>query len=84
MYRSSRPATEFFVKAGIGVLYIRHDDVIVVDELGEGLAEHRVSPVGPGHEVLLTSRLIVDQRHRNKLVLQVYRLAPDNRKLVPT
>ena len=41
--------TEFFVRAGIGVLYIRHDEFIVVDELGERLADHWVGPVGPGH-----------------------------------
>ena len=70
---------EFFIRAGIGVLYIRHDDFVVVHELGERLAEHWVDPVCPGHldlpEVPLSSHLIVDQRHKHKLVLQAHRPA---------
>ena len=41
--------TEFFIIAGVGTLYILHDEFVVVHELREWLAKHWVEPVYPGH-----------------------------------
>ena len=85
MSRSSRQrscwGTEFFVGVGVGSLYIIHDESVVFHELGEGLAEDWGEAPVPGHvlvlEVPITSELIVDERHKHKLVPQVHSSAPD-------
>ena len=73
--------TQFFVRVWVGLLHIIKDKVIIDDELGEGLANHRVDPVGLGHVSLLEfpvkSRLMVDQRHKDKRLPQAQWLAPD-------
>ena len=61
--------TKILVRGRIGLSHIRHDKFIVVDEFGERLADDGVNPVGSG--------LVVDQRHKDGLVLQFYKLAPD-------
>ena len=73
--------TKFLVRGQSGLSPIRHDKVIVVDEFGERLGYYGVNLVGSGQfslqEVLLSSGLVVDQRHTNKLVLQFYTIASD-------